>query len=287
MRNFHILNLGAGVQSTAVALLNHEGEYRVPSDSGTFDAAIFADTGEEQEQTYQHLEWLKEEVKETFPVLIRSVGSRLGDDLQAGKNSTQRFAAIPAYTTSVEGQPSGITRRQCTKEYKIEVVEKAIRREIIGLEYRKHMPKDVLVTQYFGFSTDEPGRAARSRLRFKQLRWGEVEFPLFHDHLLMTRLDCQNYLESRVPHEVVSSACVFCPFKSNREWRRLRDTDPKGWERAVYIDRRIREEGVVANRNLEENLYVHRTCRPLDKADLGESQKGLFADLECEGGCGL
>ena len=37
---YHVSNLGAGVQSTALYLLAREGKY-------TFDVAIFADTGDE------------------------------------------------------------------------------------------------------------------------------------------------------------------------------------------------------------------------------------------------
>ncbi len=48
MRNCHVLNLGAGVQSTAVYLLARDG--RLPC-----DVAIFADTGEEPAAVYRHL----------------------------------------------------------------------------------------------------------------------------------------------------------------------------------------------------------------------------------------
>ena len=56
-REYHILNLGAGVQSTRLYL-----EYE-------YDAAIFADTGEEPQAVYRHLEWLQS-VRRT-PILIR------------------------------------------------------------------------------------------------------------------------------------------------------------------------------------------------------------------------
>lgn len=48
MREFHVLNLGAGVQSTALALLANEGKL-VDTDGKPvkLDCAIFADTGEE------------------------------------------------------------------------------------------------------------------------------------------------------------------------------------------------------------------------------------------------
>jgi len=51
VKQFHILNLGAGVQSTALFLLSREPESKLK-----FDLASFADTGEEPAAVYRHLE---------------------------------------------------------------------------------------------------------------------------------------------------------------------------------------------------------------------------------------
>ena len=56
MRTWNILNLGAGVQSTAVYLLACDVKLWGPN---LLDFAIFADTGEEPEAVYKHLAWLK------------------------------------------------------------------------------------------------------------------------------------------------------------------------------------------------------------------------------------
>jgi hypothetical protein len=277
VRVFHVLNLGVGVQSTTIYLMILDGELDIQ-----LDAAVFSDVGEEPASVYRHLDWLR--TLGGPPIVTVSVG-KLGDDLMNGRKSlASRVASIPCYTTAKEGRADGMVQRQCTKEYKIEPIERWIRRELVGLEPRQRMPADVTVHQYMGFSRDEPGRAARARLRFAQVRWGEVHFPLFDEG--MTRLDCVRYLENRVPHEVDQSACVFCPFKGNRQWRRLRDNDPAGWQRAVEVDAALRKPGNICNRGLDQRLYVHRSCVPLDEADLGDNQGELF-DVECEGGCGL
>ena len=54
MREFHVLNLGAGVQSTCLFLLAREPDAKL-----RFDVAIFADTGDEPGWVYDHLETLK------------------------------------------------------------------------------------------------------------------------------------------------------------------------------------------------------------------------------------
>jgi len=53
LTEYHVLNLGAGVQSTTLYLMSMSGEVR------PFDVAIFADTGEEPQAVYKHLEWLQ------------------------------------------------------------------------------------------------------------------------------------------------------------------------------------------------------------------------------------
>ncbi len=151
MREYHILNLGAGGQSTCLFLLARE-----PDANLGFDVAIFADTGEEPAAVYRHLDYLKSLGQPE--IWVRSAG-KLGDDLIHGVNSTgQQFASIPAFTAGdhlLRPRPCenrlppapqyGMVRRQCTSEYKIRVIERAIRREVVGLKPWQRMPKDVRV----------------------------------------------------------------------------------------------------------------------------------------------
>ena len=64
MKTTHILSLGAGVQSTTLYLMFLHGEI-----TPQIDCAIFADTGEEPESVYEHLEWLK--AQGGPPILVR------------------------------------------------------------------------------------------------------------------------------------------------------------------------------------------------------------------------
>jgi hypothetical protein len=180
----------------------------------------------------------------------------------------------------------GRTTRQCTREYKIDVVEKAIRRELLGLAYRQRMPKDVRVHQYFGITTDEARRAERTKVRFERFKWAVPVFPFID--MGWSRQDCVEWLRDRVPHEVPRSACVFCPYKSNTEWKRLKETDTAGWSRAVEIDTALRQEGAAAGRGMEKKLYLHRSCLPLEVIDFDHTHT-LFRPLanECQGMCGV
>jgi hypothetical protein len=205
-----------------------------------------------------------------------------------GRNSTgQRFASIPAFTKDGSGKV-GIVRRQCTKEYKIEVVNKAIRRELLGLKPRQRIPKDVVVYQYFGISTDEAARAERAKKRFEGVRHTVPLYPLIE--MGWSRKDCLVYLRDMLPHEVPKSACVFCPYRSNQSWLNLKRTDPDGWNRAVQVDAALRDKNSVVTRGFRQELFVHRSCVPLDVIDFDALMPNALDPMatgECQGMCGL
>lgn len=285
MSNLHILSLGAGVQSTALYLMFMEGLIRPQ-----IDYAIFADTMEEPQAVYRHLKWLKG--LGGPPILVRSAG-KLGDDLVNGRNSTGgRFASIPAFTTKDGGVEVGITRRQCSKEYKTEVIDRCIRRDILKLQPQKRIPRGTRVYRYIGMSFDEMGRASRVTEIFKKnAPWSTPVFPLIER--FMTRANCLDWLSGRVPHETPRSACTFCPYHNDHEWDRLKREDPEGWARAVEVDTALRAEGSVVNRDMDQVLYLHRSCKPLGLVQLDitpdprKMQTVMNFASECMGMCGV
>ena len=60
-----ILSLGAGVQSSTMALMAEEGAFGIKP-----DAAIFADTGWEPKPVIEHLNWLKKQCQMQAIVLL-------------------------------------------------------------------------------------------------------------------------------------------------------------------------------------------------------------------------
>lgn len=282
-RTIRILNLGAGVQSSALALMIARG------DLPPIDAAIFADTQEESAATYSHLDWLIAETKAAFPTLVRSFG-KLGDGLVIGRTHRKGFSTIPAFTLGKNGS-RGMLRRACTGDYKIDVIDRTIRREVLGLKPRQRWPKNVACVQIMGLSLDELPRSIRVTKAFDNApgRHSSPEYPLID--LGMTRTDCARWLQDYpVPHPVPRSACVFCPYKSNREWRRLRDEDPEGWSRAVEMDAALRSAHRAKSYMFKNPCFVHADRKPLEQVDLGDGHQdqGEFGfSSDCEGGCGL
>jgi len=289
--NYRILNLGAGVQSTTIALMMLEGT--IPP----CDVAIFADTQEEPSSVMRHLEWLTARCAPAFRIETRTAG-KLGYDLVHGrgpriggsKERASRFASIPCFTKGEADKTEGITRRQCTAEYKLDVIERFIRREVIGLKPRQRLPKDAHVVQIIGLSADEPKRVLNTRARFADKSQWSPEFPLWDRY--MTRQDCLVWLESRVPHKVPRSACVFCPYRHNDEWVSLKLHDPEGWQRAIEIDRAMRAPGTMANAQMDRPMFIHRSCVPLEQVDFKSPQirghqLSLGLNHDCVGMCGL
>lgn len=286
MTEYHVLNLGAGVQSTTLYLMAMEKQVQA------IDCAIFADTGEEPKAVYRHLEWLQS--LNGPPILIGSAGSRLGDDLVYGTRAKgrgkRRFASIPAFVVNPDGT-NGQTKRQCSYEYKVRVIEKDIRYKVLKLKPRQRLPKDTIIHQYFGISLDEQSRATRIWERFHVT--GECpfkpHFPLIDR--MMTRANCIDWLTDRVPHQVPRSACVFCPFHTDNEWQQLKDRGGNDWERAIQIDCALRLPGTISNEGLVGALYLHSDRKPLVQVDFHSRPRSkelqLGFGIECEGVCGV
>ena len=119
MKHLHILNLGAGVQSSTLAMMFTRKELDPHP-----DYAIFADTQNESVDTYNWLKML--EGKVSFPINKVTKGNLI-DDVYKTMNRKDgekmvRGASIPFHVTKHDGK-KGMTHRRCTSSYKIEIIE--------------------------------------------------------------------------------------------------------------------------------------------------------------------
>ena len=267
------LSLGAGVQSTTLALMAAHGAVGpMPN------CAIFADTGWEPKAFYKHLDWLMSPNVLPFPVFIVGAANMRDNLLAAGRG--ERWASIPAFARSFDrrGNASiGMIRRQCTGDYKIEPIRRKVR-ELVELT-RKRSPTFAVVEQWIGISLDEVIRIKPSREAWQRNRW-----PLIEER--MTRRDCLAWLRERGYPDPPKSACIGCPFHDNSRWRAMRDHDEEAWRDAIDVDRALRT-GV---RGIRGEVYLHRSDVPLEEADLSTLADHGQLDLwpnECKGMCGV
>lgn len=272
----HYISLGAGVQSSAMALMAAHGEITPMP-----EAAIFADTQHEPDKVYDWLEWLKKQLP--FPVHEASKGDLLKDatTLKRKKDTGEIYSEtmIPFYTTHpVTGEKSAVLKRQCTSNYKIIPIVKKYRE----LAKVKRGEKTVVVTQWLGISLDEMRRMKPAKEKWITNRW-----PLIENR--MNRHSCKEWMKRNGYPEPPRSACTFCPFHSNKEWREMQKNDPKSFALAVAAEKRL-QEAKSKNANWSGSLFFHRSCKPLESIDFRtdvEKGQALLWDDECEGMCGV
>lgn len=176
----HILSLGAGTQSSTLALMAARGEVGpMPA------AAIFADTQAEPPSVYRWLDWLEKQLP--FPVHRVTAGSlteRITTTRVNRKTGALYYSnMIPAFTLNPDGT-KGIVGRSCTSNFKIVPIMKKAR-QLGGI---RRGQKTVGVVQWIGISLDEVYRMKPSRDP-----WAESIWPLIE--LRMTRHDCLRWME--------------------------------------------------------------------------------------------
>jgi hypothetical protein len=270
----HIISLGAGVQSSCMALMAAKGEIGpMPT------AAIFADTQAEPKSVYDWLEWLTKQLP--FPVHRVSFGNLLEKSLivrtskngKNGKNTKYTQHSPPAFT--FDGKKAGILMRQCTVDSKITIIHREINK------IRQKRP----VVQWIGISLDEAHRMKPSRKKHVK-----NVFPLI-DHG-MTRKDCLRWMEVGQFPEPPRSACSFCPYHDDNEWIRLRDKEPEAFAQAVDYERRL-QSTMKQVTNFRGTPWLHHSHQPLDSvvfvptSGKRDIQINMNFGNECEGMCGV
>jgi hypothetical protein len=272
-----VISLGAGVQSTTMALMAAHGEIGPMP-----DAAIFSDTGWEPKSVYDHLNWLRSPNVLPFPVHVISAGNIREDALAGGSARAGRFASIPWFTINPDGS-RGMGRRQCTSHYKVEPIQRKVR-ELLGYKKRQRIPEG-LAEVWIGISTDEIQRMKDSGVGFMKNRWPLIESRVSRDQCLAW----MNKMGYPTPPK---SSCIGCPFHTNEMWRDIKENDPAAWADALEIDKSIRDQ---TGRGVKGQQFMHAQRVPMDQVDLrtrpeksrdaGQLEFGFLQ--ECEGMCGV
>lgn len=259
-----LLSLGAGVQSTTLALMTADGTLpRV-------DGAIFADTGWEPRRVYDHLDRLAGVLDAAgIPLYRVSAGDLRNDAI----NPAHRYASVPYFVRNPDGS-EGMGRRQCTSEYKLSPIMRKVR-ELLGAappDYRR-VPAGRVAEQWIGFSTDEIHRVSDHG----GVRYARKRYPLLD--LGMSRRDCERWLTARGWGDTAKSACIGCPYHGNAQWRDLRDNHPDEWADAVEFDEAIRNGG-ARGLPLNGTAYLHRSRVPLPLAPIDRVTRAEWRDRQ-------
>lgn len=233
MKASRVLSYGGGVQSAAIAVLIVQGRLPTP------DCVVMADTGIEASETWEYMD-------ATVRPLLRRVGLEVSiappSLATVGLFSKSGKPLIPAFTSD-----GGKLPNYCSVEWKRRVVQRWL---------RANGHTDVEL--WLGISRDEVERAKDS-----PVRWMTHRYPLLMD-VPMSRAECIALVTGHGLPQPPRSSCFGCPFRTNLEWKHLKERNDGDWEKAVALDE-----------SLPEGLYVHRSGTPLAKANLGEAQGEL------------
>jgi len=160
---------------------------------------------------------------------------------------------MPHFTLGVNGE-RGMIKRQCTSNYKLNPIRKAVRK-LAGYEPRQRIPHGT-VEQWIGISADEWKRSRASGEMWRVNRYPLIEIG-------MTRAGCLEWIREHGYPEPPRSACIGCPYHRDEEWRWLRDNEPESFEDACQFDEAIRNCG-----GMRGQVFLHAQRIPLREVDL-------------------
>ena len=270
------LSLGGGVQSSTIAEMIVEDVLPTPN------LIIFADTGDEPQYVYDQIDYLKTRLSGLCKFQIVSAGN-LVEELSS---ETKRFAAIPAF--SLINNKVTRLKRQCTNEYKIVPIERAIREYLITIGHATRdkrgitIPKTVLIETWLGISLDEVIRMKPARNKRFVNRWPLIE-------MRMTRHDCLDWLAAKGLPLPNKSSCRVCPYHDNAHWREMKQDHPHDWQYVVDFDNFLRSGEGRFSTTAKGELFLHKECIPLSQVDLRPKHvkdgQLSFIDICDEGNC--
>lgn len=200
-----------------------------------------------------------------------------------GAEHRKAFISIPAYTSDRNGGREGVLRRQCTREFKVEVINQEVRRQL-GLKKGERAAGKFRALGLIGISTDEVTRMKDSRISWIRHIWPLIDAGI-------SRQRCLAIMSELGFPKPTRSSCWFCPYHDNHFWAWIKKTRPDEFGKAVRFDAAIRN---MTKAGVERPVFLHRSCRPLDEVDFktggDPNQLTLFNEdfqNECEGLCGV
>jgi len=278
---FHVISLGWGVQSFALAAMSALGELPPVA------AAVHADTGWERSETVAFAErwtpWLEQRGVQVVTVNPRKVGpfDRYGSLMLPVRMIEHELGPFTAY---LDGKALGMLARQCTGAWKIAPIRRWLQANRDGQR----------VQQWLGITLDE-----YTRMRDSDVKYIENAYPFIQQLDAprtpgqrfafrpdpMMRGDVVRWLVDHGLEVPVKSGCVMCPYHDRATWREIQQAGNGDWQRALDVDNAIRDKrpGYVC--------YLTAERRPLAECDFSSQedhgQLTLWDEAECSGHCFL
>lgn len=238
-----VFNYGGGRQTIAMSILIAKGILPRP------DIIVMADTSRENQMTWDYYD-------NYVGPLFDSLGLEL-EIASHGLATVDLYALngdilLPAFTT--DGKLPGF----CSNEWKRRVVDRHLRAKGVKGGIR-----------WLGLALDEKQRWRRHH-NIKDGKWTTV-CPLVD--LMLNTDSCLTIVEKYGWPQPQTSSCWMCPHKQNSQWRHIRDHHPEDFEKAIEIDKEIRDHDPREESEQGGELFLHHSRTPLSEADLDIDDK--------------
>tara|TARA_R110000824_G_C14977720_1_gene653814 strand:- start:27 stop:734 length:708 start_codon:yes stop_codon:yes gene_type:complete len=191
-----VLNMGAGVQTTAI-LLEFWQDY---------DLVLMADTGDEHPETYEYIENYLKPFCQSKNLEWKTV---------------KKEETLLEYCLRKKSFPL-MSRRFCTQDFKIRVIQKELR--------KRGATKKNPITCSIGFSLDESHRANFNSDR----QYQKFDYPLLDRNL--TRRDCYEIIKKHGFPIPIKSGCYYCPYQSRKKFKILSIEHPDLFEKSLQLE---------------------------------------------------
>lgn len=252
------LSCGAGMQSSALCLQSvankmimdgRDVPYLYTPNVPIYDAVFFCDLGLEPEWVYTQVQFLKRACEDAGIPFYILRNSLYEDYLKSFGNS--RVTSIPFWTVGEDGK-KGRMLRNCTLDYKIQLIQSYIRTNILGYKKGEHTRAEDLKAHemHIGFSFEE-----RSRCKPNPHKMFTNIFPLVE--MKLTRADNYSYILSTWGLDTKASACAFCPYHTNYFFSYLKEHNQQDYEKTVEFDTMLEEKQPISK--IKSKLYISRS----------------------------
>lgn len=252
-----ILSFGAGMQSTALALMSCENAIvgrPVHPQVPIYDDVVFCDLGFEPPWVKTQADFVRRSC-ESAGIHYKEIKSPLYEDFMTNFGE-RRTISIPWWTIKEDGHKSKMPRN-CTIDYKVELISKYVRWELLGYKKGQHLrPEDQKAHEmHMGFSYEE-----RKRCKESPNPMFVNKFPLVD--MLLVRADNYAYIRDVWGLETKASACSFCPFHRNYFYQYLKNNVPDDYRRLVEMDELLRDKNPKPP--MDSDLFISRSRKRLE-----------------------
>lgn len=272
-----ILSCGAGMQSTALALMScankllHEGrckefDFEYINQVPIYDVILFCDLGLEPSWVLSQVYFIKQAC-EWAGIPFYILKSNLYEDYM-NDFGKKRVVSIPFWSVDETGK-KGKMMRNCTLDYKITLMQNFVRWNILGYKKGQRAKQEDIKAHemHLGFSKEEEKRCSDNPHKMFVNK-----FPLCEMNLV--RADNYAYIKEVWGLETKASACCFCPFHTNYFFRFLKDNHKYEYVNLVEFDEMLERE--QPNTKIRSKLYISKSRKRI--ADLIPEE---CRDAEC------